>query len=269
MDVNMNSIAGVPHTYFNKITTNPYVLFVLAIVIVLYYLVFSGLGESSSYGEGGSVVALELFLWGVFVLLVLLNGITIFFNIDVTAGIKKLFTRDPEVSLVAKPNNPEFQLTLKKPKEVFHIPDNIFTYEDAKAICKSHDGRLATYNEISNAYDKGADWCSFGWSEDQMALYPTQQSKWKNLQTIEGHEHDCGRPGINGGYIDNPNVRFGVNCFGYKPDITEEELYKMNNSSLYQKTDKEVKFDQRVDYWRNKIPKILISPFNSNSWNIV
>ena len=80
----MNSMAGVPHTYFNKITTNPYVLFVLVIVIVLYYLVFSGLGENSSYGEGGSVVALELLLWGVFVLLVLLNGITIFFNIDVS-----------------------------------------------------------------------------------------------------------------------------------------------------------------------------------------
>ena len=30
----------------------------------------------------------------------------------------------------------------------------------------------------------------------------------------------CGLPGINGGYIDNPNIRFGVNCYGYKPKIT-------------------------------------------------
>lgn len=269
MDVNINSISGVPYTYFNDITTNPYVLFVLGIVIILYYLLFSGLGENSSYGEGGSLVVMELILWGVFVFLVLLNGISIFFDIDVTAGIKHLFTRSPEVTLVAKPNDSAFPLTLNKSKEVFHIPDNKYTYEDAKAICKSYDGRLATYNEISNAYDKGADWCSFGWSEDQMALYPTQESKWKNLQTVDGHEHDCGRPGINGGYIDNPNVKFGVNCYGLKPEITPEEMFEMDNATIYQKTDKEVNFDKRVDYWRTKIPEILISPFNNTSWNIV
>ena len=50
-----------------------------------------------------------------------------------------------------------------------------------------------------------------------MAYFPTQYDKWKKLQTIKGHENDCGRPGINGGFIDNPNVRFGINCFGYKP----------------------------------------------------
>ena len=40
--------------------------------------------------------------------------------------------------------------------------------------------------------------------KDQMALYPTQKKTYNKLQTIKGHEHDCGRPGINGGYIANP-----------------------------------------------------------------
>ena len=31
------------------------------------------------------------------------------------------------------------------------------------------------------------------------------------MQKIEGHEHDCGRPGVNGGYIANPNVNFSRN----------------------------------------------------------
>ena len=177
MDVNINSISGVPYTYFNDITTNPYVLFVLVLVIILYYLLFSGLGESSSYGEGGSLVVMELILWGVFVFLVLLNGISIFFNIDVTAGIKNLFSSKPEVTLEAKPNDSQNLLTsIMKKKEVFNIPGNKYTYENAKALCKSYDARLATYKEISDAYDKGADWCSFGWSDDQMALYPTQES---------------------------------------------------------------------------------------------
>ena len=54
---------------------------------------------------------------------------------------------------------------------------------------------------MEDAYEDGADWCSYGWSEDQMAFFPTQKEKWKKLQKIEGHKHDCGRPGINGGYI--------------------------------------------------------------------
>ena len=38
-----------------------------------------------------------------------------------------------------------------------------------------------------------------------MALFPTQYEHWEHLQKIKGHENDCGRPGVNGGYIDNPN----------------------------------------------------------------
>ena len=49
---------------------------------------------------------------------------------------------------------------------------------------------------------------------NQLALFPTQYGKWERLQKIKGHENDCGRPGINGGYIDNPNVKFGINCYG-------------------------------------------------------
>ena len=34
-----------------------------------------------------------------------------------------------------------------------------------------------------------------------MALFPTQYKSWKKLQKQKGRENDCGRPGINGGYI--------------------------------------------------------------------
>ena len=43
----------------------------------------------------------------------------------------------------------------------------------------------------------------------------------KKLQKRKGHKHDCGRPGINGGYIGNTNIKYGVNCYGYKPKITD------------------------------------------------
>ena len=142
-------------------------------------------------------------------------------------------------------------------------------YDDAKAICQAYGGRLAKYEEIESAYKKGAGWCNYGWSDKQMALFPTQKEKWEHLQKIKGHEHDCGRQGINGGYIANPNVRFGVNCYGYKPKITKEEVDLMANTPLYPRTQREIDFDKRVNYWRDKLPEILVAPFNNNNWSII
>ena len=64
----------------------------------------------------------------------------------------------------------------------------------------------------------------YGWSDNQMALFPTQKSTYDKLQEVQGRENDCGRPGVNGGYIENPNVKFGINCYGVKPEITPEEV---------------------------------------------
>tara|TARA_B100000902_G_scaffold263543_1_gene249684 strand:- start:834 stop:1646 length:813 start_codon:yes stop_codon:yes gene_type:complete len=270
MDISMDpGNTETSNDYLNKISTNPNVILVFVIVIIFYYVLFANLGETTSNNEGGNVtVFMELLLWAVFILLLLLNGMSLFFNMDVTASLKNIFSPSPEIEVVVDSD----ELTPKVPerkKEVFYIPGNKYSYDNAKALCLSYGGRLATYQEISDAYDQGADWCGYGWSEGQMALFPTQQGKWANLQSIDGHEHDCGRPGINGGYIENPNVRFGVNCYGYKPDITPEERTEMENATLYQKTQKELDFEKRVDYWRSKIPNILLAPFNHNTWSIV
>ena len=107
----------------------------------------------------------------------------------------------------------------------------------------------------------------YGWSADQMAIYPTQKSTWKKLQKIKGHEHDCGRPGINGGYIDNPNVRFGVNCFGTKPAISADEQDMMNNASIYPKSEEDRKIDRLARKYKKNLDSILINPFNHNSWS--
>jgi hypothetical protein len=152
-------------------------------------------------------------------------------------------------------------------KEVFHIPNNKYTYKDAKAICKAYGARLANYDEVENAYNKGGEWCSYGWSNNQLALFPTQKKTYNELQKHKGHEHDCGRPGVNGGFIDNENVRYGINCFGFKPNMNNREKEKMERQHIYPKTEKDHEFERTVDKWRKKLPDILISPFNSNSWN--
>ena len=89
---------------------------------------------------------------------------------------------------------------------------------------------------------------------------------YNKLKAIPGHEHDCGRTGVNGGFIANPNVKFGVNCYGYKPKITNEEEELMKTSSPYPETVKDVAFQKQVDHWKNKVDEILVSPFNYSSW---
>ncbi len=293
MDININSMTGIPNNYLNILDANPKVIFVVGAIIIIYFVIFASLGEKNVADDNSSnnyVVFLELLMWSIFILLILLNGVSYLFNVDITTGIKNLFSSDAEVNIKVDSGNlsdilkngestsestnestsestSESNNMLKE--EVYHIPGNKYTFNDAKAIAKSFGGRLATYKEVEEAYNKGADWCSYGWSKGQMALFPTQESKWNNLQEIEGHEHDCGRPGINGGFIDNPNVKFGVNCYGIKPNITPEEIKRMENSVIYQKTNKEIRFDELVDEWKQKLPNILLSPFNTDNWNMV
>ena len=100
-----------------------------------------------------------------------------------------------------------------------------------------------------------------------MALFPTQEKSFQNLQKIKGHEWDCGRQGINGGYISNPNVRFGVNCYGHKPKMNNEEEVIMQNVSPYPKTKQDIQLEEKISYWKTKLNDILVSPFNSKSWS--
>ena len=286
MDINMNSIMGVPYqtTYWNEIGTNPVVLLVVTVIIIAYYALFATLGvakgqsaSDAAMQAGKGIVFMEVLLWGVFVLLVLINGMTYIFNIDITASIRNLFSATPEIDIIVDPddlagdstNMPSTVPEIKLAKQVFHVPGNKYGYEDSKAICKAYGGRLATWKEMDEAFNKGADWCSFGWSDGQMALYPTQYEKWARLQKIKGHEHDCGRPGINGGYIANPNVRFGVNCYGYRPKITQEEAEAMKLAPLYPRTRRERAFDKRVDYWRDNLSEIQVAPFNHDNWSVI
>ena len=108
-------------------------------------------------------------------------------------------------------------------EEVYHIANQDYTYDQGKCKCASYGGRLATQNEVTNAYNKGANWCTYGWSQGQKAYYPVQKCFYNALQ--EEHDEDylensdkyCGKPGLNGGYFANANLKFGVNCYGVKP----------------------------------------------------
>ena len=282
MNVDINPISGIPasNNIFSDMNTNPIVISVLVIVIIIYYSFFSSLGKVPTSGESitKEISALEIMLWALFIILILLTGVDYFSNAKISTDINNLLSGNTEIDIkldeLSKKNDTdssanELNNEIKLKKEVFHISDNVYTYDDAKAVCKAYGAELADYKQVKEALDTGADWCSYGWSDGQMIFYPTQYEKWSKLQKIEGHQHDCGRPGINGGYIDNPNARFGANCYGYKPNINEEEKLLMQNSSLYPKTNKEVAFDKKVNKYKNNLADIIIAPFNNKSWSVL
>lgn len=154
--------------------------------------------------------------------------------------------------------------------QVFNISNNLYTYDDAQAICKSYGARLATYDDMENAYEQGAEWCNYGWSDGQMIYYPTQQDTWDKLQKIPSKKNNCGRPGINGGYMKNPYLRFGVNCYGKKPEPTEKDLQNMRKVAdmLGPSTVHDELMDKKVKYWTDNSANLLkINSFNHNKWS--
>lgn len=280
----LGTVATDMYSFINSLLSNPSVIIILIVVILIYILLFMYLGESgtssssfspiapaSSSSESGSATTISIMVAAIFIILVTINGLQYFFGVDIVASLKNILTGKPEIDITvdtsrkdaAKAPVPEILLR----PQVFNIPENDFVYPDAKALCSAYGARLATYKEVEEAYNKGGEWCNYGWSEGQMALFPTQQKTFDELQKIEGHENDCGRPGVNGGYISNPALRFGVNCYGYKPRMTPEEEDLMATQPIYPKTEKDIAMENRVNYWKDKLTEILVSPFNHTTWS--
>jgi hypothetical protein len=153
-------------------------------------------------------------------------------------------------------------------QEVFNINDNLYTYSDAQDICKSYGARLATYDDIEKAYQDGAEWCSYGWSDGQMAYFPTQKATWQKLQANPKFKNNCGRPGVNGGYMGNPNLRFGVNCYGVKPKPKQSDLALMSarQQAAIPKSDEDTALQNKMNFWQNQ--NITINSFNTAKWSI-
>jgi hypothetical protein len=184
-------------------------------------------------------------------------------------GIFEVKTDSSGIDVQFHENGPSPKLPEKKQhvkfvetKEVFYVSGNNWTYEEAPAVCAALKSELASYDQLQDAFSKGAEWCGYGWSVGGMALYPTQQSTWNALQqeSSESKRTACGHPGVNGGYFD-PSIKFGVNCYGPKPP---------NRGTTFPAplpgTDSN-KFDSMVEKFKKAINSMLLSPFNRTEWS--
>lgn len=250
----------------NNFIMNPVVFIIVALIIIVFYAFSASLETSTAPTNGGGIFGVIII--AILVILILVNALQYFFSINVTAYIQGLFTPKTSIDIVVDQSayKPSPVPEIRFKKQVFNIPGNYYTYDNAKALCTAYGANLATYEQIEKAYNNGAEWCNYGWSANQLALFPTQQKTYNTLQTIPGHENDCGRPGVNGGFIANPNIKFGVNCYGYKPKMTSEEEELMKTSSPYPETAEDIAFQKKVDFMKNNLDNVLVSPFNHKTW---
>lgn len=273
----------------NHMIKNPYVFLAIALVFVFYYFFIKHLGQRTSSidvtlggEESTSYTILKIIVAFTIFILIIFTVLQYIYDVDIKVGLKNIFATIPTINVdilndlgknilhkgedIIEKEVELVENSLEKP-EVFNISDNVYTYDNARALCKAYDSKLATYNQIENAYNSGGEWCSYGWSEDQMILYPTQKNTYNKLQKIPGHEHDCGRPGINGGYIGNQNAKFGVNCYGIKPPITRKEQKLMDRNNIYPESKKDKCERKKIINFRKYLKDIAISPFNRDEWS--
>lgn len=240
-------------------------IFSTAIFIVVLYSVAYLLRVPMETNRPLMFSIVENSAWFIFVVTIFVQFFKYIFGISILDYISKMWEEIPKEEKDVEKKEEKVQKD-----EVFNISNNLYTYDDAQAICTSYGARLATYNEMEEAYNKGAEWCNYGWSADQMAFFPTQKSSWDKLQKTKNHKNDCGRPGVNGGYMANPYIRFGVNCYGKKPAASDADKNRMeaNKNRVYPKTNEDALLDAKVQFWKNNSDKLLkINSFNNDKWS--
>ena len=274
MEVSVNSeILSTLNNSIKSLMSNPEIFaIIIAVVIAFISKMYLGSSDFKSFNQTLGETILYTFL----AFIIISNSVKYLFGIEIVTTISDILTNNPliEIDILKESDIKNDSLVRKEKKvkfsdknEVFHIKGNNFQYKDATPVCKAYGAKLATYDQVENAYNNGAEFCEYGWSDDQLALFPTQKKTWNEMQKGNSKVvNTCGRPGVNGGYIENPNVRFGVNCYGVKPDISKQEKCMMTSTGFYENPEAKVE-TARTNYWESRLSELIVSPFNENKWN--
>lgn len=162
-------------------------------------------------------------------------------------------------------------------RELFLIY-NKYNYQEAREVCKIYKGRLATKQDLNDAFNKGANWCSWGWLEGMSVGYPVQEKYWMAID--KSHKGFCGpTAGLNVIESVDPLKKYYVTCFGLKPKQGHKDV-KLNksiqkvvtgaNSLLHDiaqcKKAKEVSVQKK--WTQQQKQQIRILKFNPTEWSL-
>ena len=149
-----------------------------------------------------------------------------------------------------------FERTLLNEKEVYHIDKQNLTYEQAIKKCEAYGATIANKNQMTEAYNKGAHWCNYGWIEGREAYYPVQKC----------FENDnCGEPGLNGGFFEEKDLKFGVNCYGIKP--SDKNIVEKPEYCPEEKEKTFCELDENINAC-TQLENDNIKPFNNDKWSM-
>ena len=68
-----------------------------------------------------------------------------------------------------------------------------------------------------------------GWVDDQLAMWPVQEGYIKSIKGTH-LEGKCGKPGLNGGYQPDKNLKLSANCYGYRPRPNENYIHYLEKN---------------------------------------
>jgi hypothetical protein len=241
---------------YNNLTLWQSALLFLVFAYVIIYVIGIPMGD----GKPITISIIENMTWLFIVSQLIYLMMKYWFNVDLFELLRKK-TEEEDA-------NKEDTDAPKKvdTNEVFNIADNKYTYKEAAAVCSSFDARLASYSEVEDAYKSGGEWCNYGWSEDQMIYYPTQMQTWTDLQKNPATKHSCGRPGVNGGFMANPHLKFGVNCYGKRPAKKDSDIQP--GMLTVPKLPEDIELEKQVKEWQaNKDKMLRIHSFNRTTWS--
>ena len=187
--------------YLNNVSI-PVILIVIFVIIIIHFMITSlgnkttindfivkGLNDTSTGGNNSMLFGgIGVLLIGVALLLIfqyvlnykIFEQIKDFFSgttIAVKDKIQSVNTDVADILKIPEMSGSDVGDIFNKGEgenQVFNVPGNQYGYEDAKAVCSAYGARLAKYGELEDAYKKGGEWCNYGWSDGQMALFPTQ-----------------------------------------------------------------------------------------------
>jgi len=267
---------------FQIFLNNPASIFtVLSFIIGFYFVIYLVGVPMSNATKPSSVSFIDMMAWLIFTIVLISDFFNIFLNTSISQSllsrwIHNLTAKDTshnDVSLNKnKPKDTSSNVAYSHPigEEVFNISNNLYTYNDAQEVCSIYGAKLATYDQVEDAYNKGGEWCNYGWTDGQMALFPTQKETWSKLQKSEATKNQCGRPGVNGGFMANDGLLFGVNCFGKKPQATDNELKMMAANQNIDVSSNAITPEEnaRLKFLKdNKDILLVLNPFKRGDWS--
>lgn len=243
------------------------------------------LGKKSPKKNKNLKLRLGIFI---FLLVIVGTGVGVYFLVtkksdsdEPTKPSIEQITEPPTESELELPTIPPEPTEPPSEDEVYSTTKNIWTYDDAEAVCKSQGSELASYDQLVKSAEDGAHWCNLGWVKSdtsdnsdphKYAHFPVQKDKYKEVKNSTNKDA-CGKL-LNDKYKDkdyslqggayNKNKLLAVNCYGQKREPKIDELDYMNQikagTTSHELENKMLEIQDLTD-------NMSFYPFNSSEWS--